>query len=282
MTPSDQDTPTDTAAAPVLCLADVRVRLGSTVALGGLSMAVGLGQVVSVVGPAGAGKSTVFNAVCGFVRPEAGTITWRGAPLRPRPHRLTTLGMARTLQGVGLYGGLTVLQNVMVGSAGVPPVPAVPPGRRGGTAVALFGAVRTRLAVPQLRELALDHLSRLGVADYADADLAAVPAMLQPRVALARALVAEPELLVLDDPSVGLEPALVTALIGLIRVRPERTGRSSAVLLTTPDREFALAVSDQIVGLDHGTVLDQRPVSAADTMPDGTPAWTGAERGNDH
>jgi branched-chain amino acid transport system ATP-binding protein len=255
-TSSDQAAP-DTAAVPgrppVLRLTDLRVRLGSTVALASLSLAVEPGQVVSVVGPTGAGKSTVFNALCGFVPPESGEITWRGAALRPRPHRLTTLGVARTLQGVGLYGGLTVLENVLVGSAGVPRVPAIPPGRRAGAAAALLGAVRHRLQGAELRNLALDHLTQLGVVEYATADLAAVPVALHGRVVLARALLAEPELLVLDDPTVGLEPSGIVALAALMRALPARAGNS--VLLTTADAEFARAASDRVVTLDRGAVV---------------------------
>jgi branched-chain amino acid transport system ATP-binding protein len=280
-TSSDQAWPAETAAdpAPVLQLRDVRVRLDSTVALNGVSFAVGPGQVVSVAGDDGAGKSTVFNAICGFVRPEAGEITWRGSPLRPRPHRLTTLGVARTLQGVGLYGGLTVLENVLVGSAGVPRVPAVPPGRPAGVAVALLGTLWPARDGNAVRVLAVDHLTRLGLAEYLDADLSAVPVPLQGRVVLARALLAEPELLLLDDPAVGLdsavgpggseglpdadpaasfEPAAIAELAALVRALPVRSagsGRSSAVLLGTRVPELALAASDRVVVLDRGSVV---------------------------
>lgn len=233
-----------TVIAPVLRLAGIRARHGSAVALDGLSLSVESGQVVAVVGGA---SGALFDTVCGFVRPEAGEITWRGAPLRPRPHRLATLGLARTLQGVGLYGGLTVLENTLVGAPGVPPVPAVPAGRRGGVGVALLGGAQPRLRGAALRGLASDSLARLGLGEYVDAELAVVPVPLHSRVVLARALLAGPELLVLDDPTAGLEAAETAALAGMVR---PVAGAGNAVLVATKDAEFAARAGDRVVSLN--------------------------------
>lgn len=241
---------------PVLSLVDVRVRLGPTVALAGLTLTVEPGQVLAVTGGVGAGKSALFHTVCGFVRPESGQVDWHGAALRPRPHRLTTQGLARTLQGIGLYGGLTVLENVLVGAPDVPRVPAVPPGRRAGIGVALLGGVHLsalqhgRDEGPALRDRAIDRLTRLGLGEYTTADLAAVPVTLQGRVVLARALLAGSELLVLDDPTTGLEPAEATELAGLLHEVPRGSG--CAVLLTTADARFAAAAADRVMTLDRG------------------------------
>src|SRR5215469_16364328 len=86
-----------------LVLRAIGVRFGGLVALDDVSLDVAPGTVVGVIGPNGAGKTTLFNVVCGFVRPKSGTMTWSGAPLHPRPHRLARLGIVRTLQGVGLF-----------------------------------------------------------------------------------------------------------------------------------------------------------------------------------
>src|SRR4029453_14193372 len=106
--------PTDTDQG--LSLHQIGVRFGGLVALDDVSLGVPPGRTVGVIGPNGAGKTTLFNVVCGFVTPTAGTITLDGNPLRPRPHRPPRRGIARPLQGAGLFAGLTVLENVMVGA----------------------------------------------------------------------------------------------------------------------------------------------------------------------
>ncbi|HEY0357702.1 MAG TPA: ATP-binding cassette domain-containing protein, partial [Mycobacteriales bacterium] len=109
-------TPEPPSPGAGLALRSVTVRFGGLVALDDVSLRVPPGDVLGVIGPNGAGKTTVFNVVCGFVRPSSGSLTLDGAPLTARPPRLAGLGIARTLQGVGLFGGLTVLENVMTGA----------------------------------------------------------------------------------------------------------------------------------------------------------------------
>ncbi len=99
-----------------LALQGIEVRFGGLVALEDVSLQVTPGRIIGVIGPNGAGKTTLFNVVCGFVRPTAGTMTLNGVPLRPRPHQLSRLGISRTLQGVGLFNGMTVLENVVAGA----------------------------------------------------------------------------------------------------------------------------------------------------------------------
>ena len=102
---------------PTLEVADLTVRFGGILALDHVSLRIDAGQVVAIIGPNGAGKTTLFNAMCGFVRPDSGRIDYRGEPLLgTAPHRLARLGIARTLQGLGLWPGLTVQENVVAGS----------------------------------------------------------------------------------------------------------------------------------------------------------------------
>jgi branched-chain amino acid transport system ATP-binding protein len=217
----------------------VTVRFGGLTALEDVSLAVGAGEVVGVIGPNGAGKTTLFNVICGFLAPDAGTVTWRGEPLRARPHQLARLGIARTLQGVNLFAHLTVRENVMVGA-----------GRfaRAGLASALFGLPRSDRDERALREAADDALGELGVAAYADRLPGELPFAISKRVALARALVARPELLLLDEPAGGLGEADMKELGQLIR----RLGGEMAVVLVEHHMDLVMSVCDRVVVLDFG------------------------------
>src|SRR3954453_23460786 len=174
---------------------EVSVRFGGLTALDDVSLDVARGEVVGGIGPNGAGKTTLFNVICGFVRPTGGAVSWRGAPLaRVRPHDLAGLGIARTLQGVGLFAGLTAVENVMVGAERQ---------ARAGLTSAMLGLPRSDRAERRLRGLALAALGDLGVADAADRLPGSLPYGIQKRVALARALVAHPRLLLLAGPGGG-------------------------------------------------------------------------------
>jgi branched-chain amino acid transport system ATP-binding protein len=222
----------------------IGVRFGGLVALDGVSLAVPPGRVVGVIGPNGAGKTTLFNVVCGFVRPDTGTLRLDGAPWRPRPHRLARLGIARTLQGVGLFAGLTVLENVMVGATA---------SARTGFAAALFGLPGSARDERELRAYALDLLQELGIGEYASALPGALPFAARKWVALARALAVRPRLVLLDEPAGGLGAEDIEVLGKFIRELP--TSKGCAALLVEHHMDLVMAVCDEIVVLDFGRVI---------------------------
>jgi branched-chain amino acid transport system ATP-binding protein len=227
----------------VLVLRDIGVRFGGLTALDGVCLRVPPTGVVGVIGPNGAGKTTLFNVVCGFVRPDTGTITFHGRPLRPSPHRLARLGIARTLQGLGLFAGLTVVENVMVGAT---------TSARAGFLSGLLGLPRSDRDERRLRADALDLLDGLGIADHARALPGTLPYAVRKRVALARALATRPRLLLLDEPAGGLGAEEVDELAGLIRELP---GRGTAILLVEHHMDLVMAVCHEIVVLDFGRVV---------------------------
>jgi branched-chain amino acid transport system ATP-binding protein len=218
----------------------ISVAFGGVQALTDVSLAVEPGQVHGLIGPNGAGKTTMFNVACGLVRPTAGRITWRGQELRRlRPAQLAGLGIARTLQGVGLFAGLTVLENVMVGAHRH---------ARAGFLSALFAVPTSDRDEARLRARAMEALAELDADGYAARHPGSLPYPVQKRVALARALVAEPELLLLDEPASGLSEDEMRELGELIRVL---SGRMS-VLLVEHHMDLVMRVCDQITVLDSG------------------------------
>jgi branched-chain amino acid transport system ATP-binding protein len=229
-----------------LALQGIGVRFGGLVALEDVSLRVPAGRIVGVIGPNGAGKTTLFNVICGFVKPHAGSMLLDGQPLRSRPHRLAGIGIARTLQGVGLFGGLTVLENVMTGATHR---------ARAGFASALFGLPRSDRDERRLRAVAFALLDELSIVGYANALPATLPYAVRKRAALARALAAQPRLLLLDEPAGGLGPEDIDELADLVGGLPARDGRACAVMLVEHHMDFVMRVCDEIVVLDFGRVI---------------------------
>ncbi len=226
-----------------LAVHGVSVRFGGLSALEDVSFEVPPASIVGVIGPNGAGKTTLFNVISGFVRPTDGTLTWEGAPLRPVADRLVKVGIARTLQGVGLFPRLTALENVMVGAA---------PTRRSGFISALFALPRTDRDERRLRDDALGWLRRLGVADAADRLPTSLPYPVQKKIALARALVSRPRLLLLDEPAGGLGAEDIGPLRDFIRSLPTADESPCSVLLVEHHMDLVMDVCDQVVVLDFG------------------------------
>ncbi|HWD74292.1 MAG TPA: ABC transporter ATP-binding protein [Solirubrobacteraceae bacterium] len=227
----------------VLAVDEVSVSFGGITALDGVSLSVTKGEVLGVIGPNGAGKTTLFNVICGFVKPSSGTMSWHGKPLtRMRPHRLASLGIARTLQGVGLFAQLSVVDNVMAGAERF---------RRTGVAGALLAMPRADRDERALRERASAALERLGCADVAGRLPGELPYAVQKRVALARALVSEPELLLLDEPAGGLDAAELSTLAQTI----DALGGSIAVMLVDHHMDLVTSVCHRVVVLDFGRVI---------------------------
>ncbi|WP_442857697.1 ABC transporter ATP-binding protein [Amycolatopsis sp. BJA-103] len=221
-------------------MSGVSVTFGGLVALSDVSLTVAPSRVLGVIGPNGAGKTTLFNVACGFVRPDTGTLTWRDTELRRlRPHHLAGLGIARSLQELGLFGRMTVLDNVLVGAG---------KHAKAGFWSSMLGRTQDEKA---LTERAMAYLEDFDIADVAHRYPASLPYPVRKRVALARALVGEPELLLLDEPAGGLSAAEIADVGTLVRGLTERM----SVMLVEHHMDLVMGVCDEIVVLDFGKVI---------------------------
>jgi branched-chain amino acid transport system ATP-binding protein len=254
-----------TATAPGLKVEDVSVRFAGLTALDGVSLTASPGQLLGVIGPNGAGKTTLFNVICGFVRPQNGTISWRGEALRRiKPHELVKRGIARTVQGVRLFPHLTVLENVMVGADHL---------HRPGLASAFLGLPRSDRSERALREAAGEALERLGVAGVADRLASTLPYPVQKRVSLARSLAAKPDLLLLDEPAGGLGADDVAELGELLR----GLDKSMTVMLVEHRMDLVMSVCDHVTVLDSGRVIAGGPPQQVQSDERVLEAYLGSE-----
>lgn len=226
---------------PAVSLDEVSVTLGGLTILDSVSLSAPRGAVTGLIGPNGAGKTTVFNVLSGFVRPDSGSVSLGGRALRRvRPHDLTRHGVARTLQGVGLFPTLTVLQNVALGARA-----------RHGFFADSWGSPWADREAATVRETARARLSELGIGEEADRLPGELPYPVQKRVALARSLMCDPSVILLDEPAGGISAADMADLGSLVRSWvPERT-----VLLVEHHMELVMEVCDFIWVLDAGRVI---------------------------
>jgi branched-chain amino acid transport system ATP-binding protein len=249
--------------APLLAVDEVTIGFGGVLALDGVSMSIGTGEVVGVIGPNGAGKTTLFNVICGFVHPSSGSLTYCGRPLGGHhPHDLSKLGIERTLQGVGLCAGLTVLENVMLGAE---------PILRSDPASSFLGLWRSSREERRTASRAMGILDGLGVGAHAGRLPPALPYAVQKQTALARALMAEPKLLLLDEPASGLSESEMAALGTRIRGLTD----TMSVVLVEHHMDLVMAVCDRIVVLNFGRVIAHGTPEAIRADPSVATAYLG-------
>jgi branched-chain amino acid transport system ATP-binding protein len=263
----DSSPPPGSATAAVLEVREVTVRFGGLTALDSVSLTALPKQVTGIIGPNGAGKTTLLNVLCGFVRPQAGRIGFGGTDLTGvRPHQLAGLGIARTLQGVGLFAGLSVLENVMVGATCH---------ARAGFWPALAGLPRADRDEARLRERAMAALDLAGAAGLADRMPGSLAYGLGKRVALARALAASPRLLLLDEPAGGLPETELPGLGQLIT----RLAADATVVVIEHRMDLMMSACDRIVVLDFGKVIAAGTPEQVRADPAVTAAYLGAGNG---
>jgi branched-chain amino acid transport system ATP-binding protein len=251
----------------MLRVRDVTVRFGGIVALNGVSLDLNRGEILGLIGPNGAGKTTLFNCISGVIRPDSGSMFFDGRSLRlAPPHERARLGIARTFQNLQLWSSMTVQENLTV------PMDAL--GGRNTFSDALhlpFSTYAERASSERARAilhvLELDQHARTIAGD--------LPAGIQRRVEIARALAARPQLLLLDEPAAGLDAHETEHLAELLHTVRERFHVS--MLLVDHDMSLVLPVSDYVYVLDFGKVLARGKPSAIQNDPKVIAAYLGEE-----
>jgi branched-chain amino acid transport system ATP-binding protein len=226
----------------LLVASDVRKVFGGLVAVNDVSFTVPQGKVISLIGPNGAGKTTFFNMLTGVYKPTAGTITFLGEDVTGKPpHAITARGIGRTFQNIRLFQNMTALENVLVGM-------------HARMKANLFNSIlRTPFVKREekdARERALELLQYTGLRRKAHETAKNLPYGDQRRLEVARALATEPQLLLLDEPTAGMNPqesAEFTTFVGHLRQE-----RGLTVLMIEHDMRVVMGVSDRVSVLDYG------------------------------
>jgi branched-chain amino acid transport system ATP-binding protein len=229
----------------MLEISGITVTFGGLTALRDFDLRVGSGELVGIIGPNGAGKSTAFNAITGIHAAIQGDIRFAGESLLGlRPFDVTRRGIARTFQNVRLFDELSVLENVEV---------AMHTRRGYGLWDALFRTRRFGAGERAITEEAADHLRALGLLARGAEPAGSLPYGEQRRLEIARALAAQPRLLLLDEPAAGMNPAEIGEMMQLIRGIRERFGL--AVLVIEHHMQLVMGICERIAVLDFGVKI---------------------------
>ena len=245
---------------------DLGKRFGGVAALEAVDLELERGAVHAIIGPNGAGKTTLLNVLSGIYRPDSGTIVLDDAELTSRaPHEFAAAGVSRTFQNLQVFFNMTVLENVMTGRW---------LHERCGLTTALLRLPALARAERACRDAALALLDTVGLTRWAEARADSLPYGALKRLEIARALAAEPRLLLLDEPAAGLNPAETREIDDLIR---RIAARGVTVVLVEHNMKLVMEVSHHVIVLDHGRKLAEGDARSVSHDPRVIEAYLGAE-----
>jgi len=256
------------AGDPLLDVRDIALRFGGIIALDGVSFTIDSGQILGLIGPNGAGKTTLFNCVSRLYTPNRGEILFQGHSTLTRPaHRIAEIGIARTFQNLALFGPQSVIDNVRIGGHSR---------RRSDFVSDALRLPWVRREETSLNDTVWSLIKLLELEAVAHRPTDGLPLGTRKRVELARALAAEPKLLLLDEPAGGLNHGDVGELGALIRrIRDER---HVTVLLVEHHMSLVMSVSDKVVALDFGRKIAEGTPAEVQSNEDVIRAYLGTTR----
>jgi branched-chain amino acid transport system ATP-binding protein len=223
----------------------ISVVFGGLTAVNNVDFQIPRGAIVALIGPNGAGKTTFFNVLTGLYAPSAGSVVFDGAKITARPpHKIAAGGMARTFQNIRLFGAMTAAENVMV---------AMHPHMKSGVFSTVLRLPKQRHEEAVARETAAELLEFVGIGGVDEEFAKNLPYGDQRRLEVARALALNPKLLLLDEPTAGMNPQESSAFTAFVhRVRDER---GVTVLLIEHDMKVVMGTAERITVLEYGTKI---------------------------
>ena len=226
---------------PILEIKELSVTFGGVQALSQVNLSIGQGEIRGLIGPNGAGKSTLFNAITGVVKPSTGTVLFEGSDITGlNLHQVALSGVSRTYQNLRLFNDMTVLDNVIVGGLC---------GRKPRFWGSLLCTRRTRLEDKSIREKAEFLLESLGLSEIKSAQVRGLPYRKRKAVELTRALATKPKVLLLDEPSAGMNFEETEAII---RILKQINKEGYTIFVVEHDMRVIMGLSDRISVLDFG------------------------------
>lgn len=234
----------------ILEVRELTKHFGGIRAIEDVSFKINGGDIVSVIGPNGAGKTTLFNCLTGITKPTKGHIYFMDNEISRLPsHRVAELGIARTFQNIRLFSEMTVIENVMVSQhARI----------KYGFLSAVLQGINFRKKEQLIREKAFEYLELVGLENYANDMASSLSYGSQRRLEIARALATEAKIILLDEPTAGMNPIETSEIMSLIK-KIQELGKT--IILIEHDMRLVMGISDRVIVLDHG-------VKIAEGLPD--------------